>query len=217
MDIIFKELCKIVESTLLTSPGCHDYNHTLRVYHNAMTIFAMEKKFHKHISKDVVRFGAMLHDISRPEELAAEGKICHAELGSEKGGKILRSFDCDDSFISSVCDAIRTHRFRSGNTPKTIEAKIIYDADKLDSIGAIGIGRAFHFAGRVGAKVHNRADEALNSPSYSLDDTAYREYLVKLKKIPSKLLTKSGQELAKERSGFMDLFFDRLNNEVFGE
>jgi uncharacterized protein len=97
-----------------------------------------------------------------------------------------------------------------------LEEQIIYDADKLDSIGAVGIGRAFHFAGREGAKLHNSAEAALNSAAYSREDSAYREYLVKLRHIPERMLTVAGRELAIERAAFMDQFFQRLNHEIFG-
>jgi uncharacterized protein len=86
----------------------------------------------------------------------------------------------------------------------------------LDSIGAIGIGRSFHFAGRTGARVHNRAEEALASDSYSREDSAYREYLVKLRKIRERMLTDAGRQLAEKRHAFMVAFFEELNEECFG-
>ena len=85
-----------------------------------------------------------------------------------------------------IVNCVKRHRYRSSDLPVTLEEKIVYDADKLDSVGAIGIGRAFLFAGRSGAKVHNTKEDALNSESYSEEDTAYREYLVKLRHIPAK-------------------------------
>jgi len=111
---------------------------------------------------------------------------------------------------------VRRHRYRGRFAPQTIEEKIIYDADKLDSLGCIGIGRAFHFAGRIGARLHNTEDEAVNSLAYSHEDSAYREYLVKLRHVPEKMLTQSGREMAKERAVRMHDFFDRLNQEVYG-
>jgi len=91
---------------------------------------------------------------------------------------------------------------------------IVYDADKLDSIGAVGIGRAFHFAGRIGARLHNTAAEAVGAPAYSVEDSAYREYLVKLRHVPERMLTPSGRRLAVDRARFMDEFFHRLNDEA---
>jgi uncharacterized protein len=92
----------------------------------------------------------------------------------------------------------------------------VYDADKLDSLGAFGVARAFHFAGRIGACLHNTEQEALASESYSSQDSAYREYLVKLRGLPDHLLTGSARRFAADRAAFMRAFFDRLNEEQEG-
>ena len=107
-----------------------------------------------------------------------------------------------------------THRFRAKRIPATLEAKIVYDADKLDSLGAVGVGRAFLFAGRVHARLHNTEREAVNSPAYSREDTAYREYLVKLRHLPDGMLTEPGRTIARERAAFMAEFFRRMNAET---
>ena len=105
-------------------------------------------------------------------------------------------------------------RHEKNGRPASIEAKIVYDADKLDSMGAIGIGRAFHFAGRIGARVHNRQEEALNNDSYTIEDTAFREYLVKLRHLQKHLLTAEGRRIGEQRSRFMEVFFQRLLSEA---
>ena len=164
-----------------------------------------------------MRFGAILHDVARPEELASGGKLCHAMLGAEKSLRILREEGCDDEqFAAHVSEIVRTHRYRGDLKPATPEARIVYDADKLDSLGAFGVARAFHFAGRIGACLHNSEAEALASESYSSQDSAYREYLVKLRKLPDHLLTDTARSLAAERAAFMKAFFDRLNAEQEG-
>ena len=77
-------------------------------------------------------------------------------------------------------------------------------------MGAVGIGRAFHFAGRNGARLHNSPEAALTSDSYSREDTAYREYLVKFRHLTGSMLTGTGRRLARDREGFMIDFFRRL-------
>ncbi len=208
-----KKLSDAVRKRLESAPGCHDFEHTRRVLHNARIIAAGEKK----ADIQVVEAAAVLHDIARPEELKSKGKLCHAVIGSEMSEKFLG--DCgfrNEAFIRKVCNCVKTHRYRGGHSPFTIEEKIVYDADKLDSIGAVGVGRAFHFAGRIGAKLHNTEKEALDSDSYSSEDSAYREYLVKLRHIHGKLLTKTGRKVARQRSDFMHEFFKQLNREVYG-
>jgi uncharacterized protein len=164
----------------------------------------------------IIEIAALFHDIARADELSIQGKICHAKKGAEITRNILAEEGLNEEFIEKVAKCVKRHRFRSGAIPVTIEEKIVYDADKLDSLGAVGIGRAFLFAGRIGAKVHNSPQEALESKSYSENDTAYREYLVKLKDLPKRMLTDAGREIASNKVLFMDKFFKKLDEEIFG-
>lgn len=208
----FDKLFRTAREQLQKSPACHDWDHTLRVYNNAVHIAELENA-----DIAIVSFAAILHDIGRPQELEDEGKTCHADLGAEIARQLLNEAGIEErDFINHVCACVHSHRFRKrrGSTPATLEAKIVYDADKLDAIGAIGIGRSFHFAGRVGARVHNTAEEAINSPSYSKEDSAYREFLVKLRNIHENMLTEEGKRIAESRHNFMIQFFDQINREV---
>ena len=114
----------------------------------------------------------------------------------------------------SIVNAVKRHRFRRGEAPDTLEAKILYDADKLDSLGAVGLGRAFLFAGHCNARLHNTENEALSAPPYSREDTAYREYLVKLRFVPEKMFTAEGKKIAAEKLQFMQEFFSVLESEI---
>ena len=208
-DRVFERVCR----ELGDAPGCHDFAHTLRVLKNAERIASEEPG----CDLEAVRFGALLHDVARPEELASGGKLCHAALGAEKARRILQEEGCTDAaFAEHVSEIVRTHRYRGDLKPATPEACIVYDADKLDSLGAFGVARAFHFAGRIGACLHNSEQEALSSESYSSQDSAYREYLVKLRGLPDHLLTEPARRLAADRAAFMRAFFDRLNEEQEG-
>ena len=210
-----ERLAGIVRDILDTGDCCHDWDHTERVLANAMNIAAGTVA-----DLDVVTAAAILHDIARPEESASRGARDHAELGAEMAERILTEENIGTpEFRKHVAECIRTHRFRSrsGKKPASIEAEIIFDADKLDSIGAVGVARSCHFAGQTGARVHNRAHEALAGEPYGREDSAYREYLVKLSKVPEKMLTENGRILAAQRKIFMDTFFDTLNRECYGQ
>lgn len=206
----FEKLSNRVQSYLAKSPRCHDWEHTLRVLGNARMLAKLEKTS----DLRVIEIGALFHDIARAEELSIQGKICHAKKGAEITDAILKEEGINQALIEKVVKCVRRHRFRSGAVPVSLEEKIIYDADKLDSLGAVGIGRAFLFAGRIGAKLHNTPDEALNSKSYSENDTAYREYLFKLKDLPKRMMTISGRKVARKRVLFMDKFFKKLDEEI---
>lgn len=209
-DKIFAAVKAEVAQRLTAAPGCHDMDHTLRVLHNAQLLLDELPE----ADKEVVRLAALLHDVARPEEIRRKGRKCHAALGAVTARKILLENGVPDDIAANISECVRTHRYRSGEAPETLEAEIVYDADKLDSLGAVGIGRAFLFAGREGAKLHNNAGTALNSEPYSIEDTAYREYLIKLRRLPDAMRTGPGRRIGGERLAFMRNFFDQLNLET---
>jgi len=194
------------------SKGSHDWDHTRRVYNICVHIGQKENA-----DMEILKTAAILHDIGRKHQDRHNGKFCHAEKGALLAGNLLSEFGMDKNKIDRIIHCIETHRFRGNRIPDSKEAKILFDADKLDSIGAVGIGRAFLFAGEIGAKLHDKDVDIEKTKSYSKDDTAYREYLVKLKKIKDRMLTQEGRRMAEERHNFMVEFFDRLNMEVVGD
>jgi uncharacterized protein len=192
--------------------GCHGPDHTERVHKTALHIGRLTGA-----RLDVLSAAALLHDIGRRYETREQGKICHAEKGAELAREILVKLDFAPARIAEITHCIEAHRYRGDKIPKTLEAKILYDADKLDSIGAVGIGRAFLFAGQTGAKLHNENDiDILACKPYSKEDTAYREFKFKMSKIKDRMLTSEGKRLAEERHNFMEVFFERLERETKG-
>lgn len=194
-----------------SSKSSHDWEHTLRVYKLAVRIAKAEKA-----DLTVVKLSALLHDIARGEEDKSAGKIDHASAGARMAVGILKSLKVSDEKTAKMAHCIETHRYRGRHMPVSKEAKVLFDADKLDSIGAVGIGRAFLFAGEVGAKLHNRRKNILKTKAYSKEDTAYREYMVKLKYVKGRMMTKEGKKLARIRHQFMEEFFTRLDEETSG-
>ncbi len=206
---------KIIEKEarhfLKDANGSHDWEHTRRVYTLARHIAECEGA-----DIEIVSAAALLHDIGRALEFKSNGGPCHALIGAREAAPLLRSMGVPEADSERICHCIESHRYRSGPAPASLEAKVLFDADKLDSIGAVGIGRAFLFAGEVGAQLHDPDVDPETTESYSREDTAYREFLVKLRWIRDRMQTRTGRELAEERHEFMVAFFDRLNLEVQG-
>ena len=165
----------------------------------------------------VLDVAALLHDIGRREEDTSKGLVCHAEISAAKSRKLLAKYKLKKEEQENILHAILSHRFRNNHEPITIEAKVLFDADKLDSIGAIGLGRIFLFAGEVGAKLYNedRAN-AHKTKAYSEEDTAWRDFLVKESKVKDRMLTKTGKRIAVGRHRFMVNFFRQFWLEVDG-
>jgi len=189
----------------------HDCDHTLRVVRRALALCREIPE----ADPFLVEIAAILHDVARPEETAGRGKPDHAELGARLAEEFLLAHGTDADFARRVAACIREHRYRSDRRPSSPEAAILFDADKLDSLGAAGIGRAFLFAGKAGARLHNRRHEALAGAPYGREDTAYREYLVKLSKLPEVMRTAAGRRRATELKEFMDAFFVQLDREIY--
>ncbi|MFA5716544.1 MAG: HD domain-containing protein [Desulfobulbaceae bacterium] len=191
--------------------GSHGPDHIERVYRTAL---AIGRKLHARL--DILAAAALLHDIGRRQETAGRGSVCHARKGAEMAAAILADLGISPGDIEAVVHCIRSHRFRGGESPQTLEAEILFDADKLDSIGAIGIGRAFLFAGQVGARLHDAEIDHAHTRPYSAEDTAYREFRVKLSRVRDQMRTGPGRKLAEQRHAFMEIFFDELNREIYG-
>ena len=191
---------------------CHDFTHTERVYNLALQLSEGEE-----VNLDIIKLSTLLHDIARKEQDESGGKICHAERGVEIAKDVLEELEIEKEIIEQVIHCIKTHRFREGNVPESKEAMILYDADKLDAIGGIGILRASSFAGSNGAVVHNFGIEPKAENCYTKEDSAYHEFLFKLLKVKEKMLTEQGKRIAEERHNFMKSFFERVNKEVKGE
>lgn len=217
----YEKIKDIVEKEL--SCSAHNLDHVMRVYRLSLLLAKNEKN----VDLDVLIPAALLHDIARVKESNdSTGATDHAIIGSEVAEEILRDLGYEEDKIEEIKHCIATHRFRSGNAPKTIEAKILFDADKLDAIGAIGIARSFMLAGQFGQKMSKNQyvgkDISQNTTENSrLKDVSehspFIEYEFKFRKIPEKLYTEKAKQIGVNRLKFMDEFFNRLSLEIQGE
>lgn len=209
---LFEKLYPIVEEIFNSSRGSHDMDHTLRVLNMAKHIAVLEWA-----SFEVVELSALLHDIARSEQDNSNWLICHAERWAELASKILSDNWVEPELIEKINHCISTHRKKWWKIPVSLEAKVLFDADKLDSIWATWIWRAFQFSWEIWSRFHNSDIDVLKTEAYSREDTAYREYMLDLQYIGSKMMTKEWRRIAEWRHDFMVAFFERLNKEVLWE
>jgi uncharacterized protein len=185
--------------------GSHDWEHTRRVRALCLQIARVEGA-----DPDVLDVAAYLHDVGRAYQDESKGALCHAQIGADMAAALLVEFPLDEKRRRNVIHCIRSHRFRGDCPPQTLEACTLFDADKLDAIGAVGIARTFLFAGEVGAKLHNSEVAPENTAPYTSDDTGYREFKLKLCNIRDRMLTGEGRRMAADRHRFMERFFERF-------
>jgi uncharacterized protein len=212
MKLTIEDIQTFAEKCFSNSRGSHDWEHTCRVYNLCIHIGQVEGA-----DMEVLKIAAYLHDVGRSHQDESRGSVCHAEKGAEIAAELLDRYPIYPEQKANVLHCIRSHRFRGNCVPETLEAKILFDADKLDSIGAIGVARAFQFAGEVGAKFHNPAVCPEETEPYTVEDTGYREFKLKLSKIKDRMLTAQGRLLAEDRHAFMEKYFERFFQEYEGE
>ena len=192
--------------------GSHNWDHTLRVYRLCKRIGAAEG-----VDMDVLLTAAYLHDIARGQQDNTNGAVCHAEKGARLATAVLEDLPLSAEQKENILHCIRSHRFRGDLEPRTPEARVLFDADKLDAIGAVGVARAYLFAGEIGARLHSQDADIEDTQPYTEDDTGYREFKVKLCKIKDRILTREGRKLAADRHSIMEDFFNRLLEEYEGK
>ena len=205
------------KSFFKNASGCHDWTHVERVKKLALKIAKAEGA-----DLDIVELAVYLHDIGRKKEMKNKGNFCHAEEGAKLAKGILKKYNLSQAVIDNITHCIISHRYRNSHIPNTIEAKVLYDADKLDSIGAIGVARDFLFAGNAGSNClyignEKKISKLKKDYSYTKEDSAILEYEIKLKKVKGRIITKTGKKIAQERHLFMTKYFTRFWKEVQGE
>jgi len=187
----------------------HNWEHTVRVRENAMRI---GKKLKADLL--VLELAVYLHDIARSEEMTSKGKIDHAKRGAELAREILKKLGASREIAEEVCYCIENHRAKGMNRGKTLEADILFDADKLDALGAVGILRLDRFALEVGAGLHNGTADLKNTETYTSEDTSFREFYMTTRFFRDKMRTSPGKKIAAKRHRFMVLFFRRFFEEI---
>ena len=204
-------ICERARDHFAQARGSHDWDHSLRVHRLCRHIGTAEGA-----DLLVVEAAAYLHDIGRVDQDRTSGKLCHAEKGAAMARELLAHAPLCAERCENIIHCIAAHRFRQGDAPRTLEAKVLFDADKLDAIGAVGVARAFLFAGELGARLHSPEIDVAQARAYSENDTGYREYVVKLSKVRKRILTATGRHLADGRHQFMTEFFNRFIAEYTG-
>jgi uncharacterized protein len=197
-----------------TSDQVHDFEHVMRVYRLAEVLAQKEGA-----DLEVVRAAALLHD-AQGASGSEDRRLEHHEAAAEFAVRVLRQEGWAEEKIQAVRECILTHRFRAGLEPESLEAKVLFDADKLDAIGAIGAARALAFAVLDGQPLYAEPSDSFRTTLKSGPGeayTAYHEFLFKLSRIKDRMQTKSGRHMAEERHVFMDNFFQQLRAEVNGE
>lgn len=207
----FDAIRAYVEKAMAGTDPVHDVQHVTRVLWNALDIGSEEP-----IDRDILIAACLLHDIGRPAEMA-DRRLCHAEVGSRMAYDFLLSLGWPEERAAWVGACILTHRYRTGRIPESLEAKILFDADKLDVTGAIGVARTLQYGALLG-----------DEPLYRMDGTGriqtgpggepsfFQEYDFKLRSLAGGMYTRRGRALARQNQARADAFYDALLAQLQG-
>src|SRR5690625_3639499 len=171
----------------------HDFFHMRRVAHMSREIAVIEQA-----DVFICEVGGWLHDIG-------DGKLFVNPKSALHNLKLfLQSIGLTRDKIQSIENAIEAISFQKGKIPKTVEGKIIQDADRLDALGAIGIARTFAYGGANDQAMHSDVND---------QQTSIQHFYDKLLKLKQTLHTKTAQSLAHERHVFMERFLKQFLTE----
>ena len=192
----------------LSNDSAHDFNHIMRVYKNAQKISKKEKANPK-----LVLSAVLLHDLISFPKSDKRSKLSSIK-SAEASKKILQKYDFSVDEIQIISDAIRDHSFSQNKIPKTLEGKILQDADRLDAIGAIGIARVFAVSGSEKRPFYNSDDPFCQKRTPNDQRWALDHFYKKLLRLESMMNTKSGKIEAKKRTKVLKDFLSQLKKEL---
>ncbi len=188
--------------------GAHDESHLLRVWRNVEAIREAEGG-----DLRILLAATLLHDCVRVDKRSPE-RPSASRLAAERASDVLAGLGWEAEDLGRVAHAIEAHSFSAGIAPRSREARILQDADRLDAMGFIGVARCMYLAGAHGASIHHATDPA--GTDRTLEDQLYAldHFRTKLLDLGERMQTARGRELAAERVGRLETFYRGLLEEV---
>lgn len=191
-----------------SSDPAHDYLHIIRVVHTAKKLCDAE-----HGDWSVVMPAAFFHDYINVTKDDPRRPFA-SQLSAEAAIEFLKSVGYPEQYFEPIRHAIEAHSYSANIKPETLEAKIVQDADRLDSLGAIGIARCFSVGSLMKLPLYSEEDpwaEArdLNDKTNSLD-----HFFQKLFNLVDHLNTKTAKEDGEHRIAFIKTYLDQIKREI---
>ncbi|WP_424943702.1 HD domain-containing protein [Aliiroseovarius crassostreae] len=189
--------------------AAHDVAHADRVWRNARIIArgeGMERC-------DLLMAACYLHDlVTLPKNDPARHRA--SRLSAAAARPLLTRLGFDTTEVDEVCHAIEAHSFSAGIPCDTLLAKVVQDADRIESLGAIGLARCFAVSGALGRPLFHGRDPF--GTERDLDDTAFAvdHFRLKLLSLPDQMQTDTGRRLARDRADVLRRFLHDLAEEL---
>ncbi|MCZ7668114.1 MAG: HD domain-containing protein [Chloroflexi bacterium] len=186
----------------------HDLAHIHRVVRNAITLAAPEQA-----DLAIVLPAAWLHDcVIIPKDSPRRSQS--SRLAAETAVSYLQSIAYPGHYLDAIAHAIAAHSFSAGIPPRTVEAKVVQDADRLDAIGAIGIARCFMVGGVMGRILYQESDPFCAEREPDDRVSTVDHFYTKLFTLLNTMQTTAGRAEAERRTQFMQTFLEQLGKEI---
>jgi uncharacterized protein len=210
-DDIIEQTRQHVEAQLEGDGSGHDWWHIHRVWKLAIKLAETEGA-----DRTVTELGALLHDI-------ADWKFHNGDdsIGPKKARAWLENSGTDSSTIDAVCEIVATISYKGAGVPtpmRTLEGKVVQDADRLDAIGAQGIARTFAYGGHKNRLIYQKPVLHQSFADYKKNDGhTINHFYEKLLLLKDRMNTEAGKKIAEERHLFMEQFLNRFFREWDGD
>ena len=191
--------------------SAHDHQHVYRVTRTALEI----AESHPEADMDILIAACLLHDIGRDAQYK-DASVNHAKAGADMARAHLIELGWGENRADAVADAVRAHRFRGKKRPESIEAKILYDADKLDVAGAMGVARTLLYQGVVGEPLYNVGTDGKPLDGHEDAPSFLHEYVIKLSRLYEGFYTPEAAAMAAPRAAAARAFYESLLEEARG-
>jgi uncharacterized protein len=202
-----KKLELTVRRQIQNDPA-HDFEHIMRVCKNVKNIAR-----HENVSPRLILTAALLHDIVLFPKSDKRSKTASLKSAQE-AKRILEKYRYTENEITIIIDAITDHSFSRNKIPKTIEGKILQDADRLDALGAIGIARTFSVGGAENRPIYNTYDPFCHIRTPDDKSWTVDHFYHKLLVLEKKMNTKFAKREAKRRTKILKKFLTELKQEI---
>ncbi|MBI5422429.1 HD domain-containing protein [Candidatus Peregrinibacteria bacterium] len=216
--VILKKVADHVREKMSSEGSGHDWWHIVRVWNMARHLAKEEKA-----DLFVVELGALLHDIADYKFHGGDYSV-----GPRVAREVMEPLGVDLETMDHVCDIVATISFKGGvnrEGMRTLEGKIVQDADRLDAIGAMGIARVFAFGGNRNRPMHDpdqKPQTYKNKEEYIAafkknEGTSINHFYEKLLLLKDRMNTKAATEIAKSRHEFMEGYLNQFYAEWEGK
>jgi uncharacterized protein len=188
--------------------AAHDDTHVRRVVANARLLADAEGA-----DLNVVIPAAWLHDCVVVPKDAPERKMA-SRLAATAAGEFLRGAEYDEQHIPAIQHAIEAHSFSAKIPPRSVEARAVQDADRLDALGAVGIARTMMLGGAMGKPLYDADEPFPLTRSADDSENVLDHFFVKLLTLSNTMQTLAGRDEAVRRTEFMRAYLSQLGREI---